>query len=157
MDGQRPLLVELQALVVPNPAPVPRRVANALDTSRVSMLTAVLQKRGGLRDLANADVYTSVTGGARVSEPGADLALALAIATSAYDGAVAGNTVVLGELGLGGEVRQVVHAGRRLAEAARVGFTRAIVPPSTPDVPGIHLRRVADVVEAFDWVEGFAA
>jgi DNA repair protein RadA/Sms len=157
IDGNRPLLVELQALVVPNPAPVPRRIANALDTSRIAMLTAVLQKRGGLHALATADVYTSVTGGARVSEPGADLAVALAIATSAYDGFVPARTVVLGELGLGGEVRQAVHTTRRLAEAARVGFARAIVPISTPDVDGLELCRVPDVRTALDAVDDFGA
>jgi DNA repair protein RadA/Sms len=149
MDGNRPLVVEVQALVAPNGgAPVPRRVAHALDSSRVSMLTAVLQKRARVDALAGSDVYTSVAGGARVSEPGADLALALAIAGSARDGAVPEGTVVVGELGLGGEVRQVAHTPRRLAEAARVGFTRAIVPRSTPDVAGLELVRVADVLEA---------
>jgi DNA repair protein RadA/Sms len=149
MDGNRPLVVEVQALVAPNGgAPVPRRVAHALDSSRVSMLTAVLQKRARVEALAGADVYTSVAGGARVSEPGADLALALAIAGSAREGAVPEGTVVVGELGLGGEVRQVAHTPRRLAEAARVGFTRAIVPRSTPDVGGLDLVRVGDVLEA---------
>jgi DNA repair protein RadA/Sms len=121
------------------------------------MLTAVLQKRGGLDSLGAADVYTSVTGGARVSEPGADLALALAVASSAYEFAVPADTVVLGELGLGGEVRQVGHTPRRLTEAARVGFTRAVVPQSTPDVPGLTLCRVADLRAALDAVEEFAA
>jgi DNA repair protein RadA/Sms len=150
MDGNRPLLVEVQALVVDTSSQPPRRVAHALDTGRVAMLTAVLHKRGGCLALANADVYTSVAGGARVAEPGADLALALAIATSLYDGAVASDTVVLGELGLGGEVRQVAHAPRRLAEAARVGFTRAIVPKSTPDVAGMTLCRVESLRAALD-------
>jgi DNA repair protein RadA/Sms len=155
MDGNRPLVVEVQALVAPNGgAPVPRRVAHALDSSRVSMLTAVLQKRARVEALAGSDVYTSVAGGARVSEPGADLALALAIAGSARDGAVPEGTVVVGELGLGGEVRQVAHTPRRLAEAARVGFTRAIVPRSTPDVAGLDLVRVADVLEALATIDG---
>ncbi|MCU1430628.1 MAG: repair protein RadA [Actinomycetia bacterium] len=144
MDGNRPLLVELQALVSPTKAPLPRRVAHALDNSRVSMLTAVLQRWASVQ-LADNDVYTSVAGGARVAEPGADLALALAIAAAANNRAVPGDTVVLGEVGLGGEVRQVAHAPRRLAEAARLGFTRAVVPQSTPDVPGIRLFRVTDL------------
>jgi DNA repair protein RadA/Sms len=139
-----------------NPA-MPRRVAHALDSSRVAMLTAVLQKRGGCTALAGADVYASVAGGARVAEPGADLAIALAIATSAYEAVVPANTVVLGELGLGGEVRQVGHAPRRLAEAARVGFTRAIVPTSTPDVPGMDLCRVVDLRAALDTLDDYGA
>ncbi|MDQ1520973.1 MAG: hypothetical protein QOI55_2046 [Actinomycetota bacterium] len=157
MDGNRPMLVELQALVAETNPAMPRRVAHALDSSRVAMLTAVLQKRGGCTALAGADVYASVAGGARVAEPGADLAIALAIATSAYEAVVPANTVVLGELGLGGEVRQVGHAPRRLAEAARVGFTRAIVPTSTPDVPGMDLCRVVDLRAALDTLDDYGA
>jgi DNA repair protein RadA/Sms len=153
MDGTRPLVVEMQALVTAGNPTMPRRIAHALDSSRVAMLTAVLQKRGRLDVLSHEDVYASVAGGARVCDPGADLALALAIATSAYDHAVPGDTVVLGELGLGGEVRQAVHTPRRLAEAVRAGFTRAIVPASAPDAPGLDLRRVPDLVAALDVVE----
>jgi DNA repair protein RadA/Sms len=157
MDGNRPLLVEVQALVSNTQVPNPRRVVNALESSRLSMLCAVLQKRGGLDAQMEADVYASVAGGARVSEPGADLALALAIATSAYEGRVPADTVVFGELGLGGEVRQVSHVLRRLGEARRAGFTQAVVPRSTPDVDGLRLRRVADLVEALATLEGFRA
>jgi DNA repair protein RadA/Sms len=107
----------------------------------------VLQQRAGA-PVANHDVYTSVAGGARVAEPGADLALALAIAAAAKNEAVPGDTVVLGEVGLGGEVRQVAAAPRRLAEAARLGFTRAVVPVSTPNVPGMKLVRVPDLAAA---------
>jgi DNA repair protein RadA/Sms len=147
VDGNRPLLVEVQALVVATNAPVPRRVAQALDGGRVSMLAAVLDRRAGL-SVVGLDVYTSVAGGARVSEPGADLAIALAIAAAATDRAVPADTVVVGEVGLGGELRQVVHTPRRLAEAARLGFTRAVVPPSTPDVPGLRLLRVGELADA---------
>jgi DNA repair protein RadA/Sms len=153
MDGTRPLLVEVQALVAETNAAMPRRVSHALDTSRVAMLTAVLQKRGGCIHLWKADIYVSVTGGARVTEPGADLALALAVATSMYEVPVPADTVVLGELGLGGEVRQVVQAPRRLAEAARAGFTRAIVPASTPDVAGIELVRVGTLANAMEYLD----
>jgi DNA repair protein RadA/Sms len=153
MDGTRPLVVEMQALVTPGNPTVPRRIANALDSSRLAMLTAVLQKRGRFDLLAQHDVYASVAGGARVSDPGADLAIALAVATSANDHAVPGDTVVLGELGLGGEVRQAVHTPRRLAEAARAGFTRAVVPASSPDAGGLELCRVPDLAAALDVVE----
>jgi DNA repair protein RadA/Sms len=153
MEGSRPLLVEVQALVAETNLAMPRRVSHALDTSRVAMLTAVLQKRGGCIHLAGADIYVTVTGGVRVSEPGADLALALAIATATYEKPVAGDTVVFGELGLGGEVRQVVHSPRRLTEAARAGFKKAIVPKSTPDVPGMELHRVADLAAAMEFLD----
>ncbi len=147
MEGNRPLLVEIQALVSETNAPIPRRVAHALDSSRVAMLTAVLRERVQA-PVHKHDVYTSVAGGGRVSEPGADLALALAIAAAAMGNAVPGDTVVLGEVGLGGEVRQVASAPRRLGEAARLGFSRAVVPASTPDVGGIRLLRVGDLPAA---------
>jgi DNA repair protein RadA/Sms len=147
LEGTRPLCVEVQALVVDTPAPMPRRVAQAFDGGRLAMLVAIVQQRAGV-SLAGQDIFASVAGGVKVAEPGADLAVALAIA-SARDGApVAADTVVVGELGLGGEVRQVPQIGRRLLEAQRLGFTRAIVPVSTPDVPGIRLDRVADLVTA---------
>ena len=111
------------------------------------MLAAVLDRRAG-QSVVGLDVYTSVAGGARVSEPGADLAIALAIAAAATDHAVPADMVAVGEVGLGGELRQVAHTPRRLAEAARLGFAGAVVPPSTPDVPGLRLRRVGDLAEA---------
>jgi DNA repair protein RadA/Sms len=147
MEGSRPLCVEVQALVVPTGAPIPRRVAQAFEGNRLSMLVAVLQQRAGIA-LGSQEVYASVAGGVRVTEPAADLAVALAIAGARNDCPVGANTVVIGEIGLGGEVRQVPHAPRRLAEALRLGFRRAIVPASTPDVRGMHLRRVGDLGEA---------
>jgi DNA repair protein RadA/Sms len=149
VDGHRPMLVEMQALVAGTNAPMPRRVAQALDASRVAMLTAVLDRRAQV-PLTGKDVYTSVAGGVRVVEPGADLAIALAVAAAANDLAVPADTVVLGEVGLGGEVRQVAHTPRRLAEAARLGFTRAVVPPSTPPVAGLGLVRAPDVRSALE-------
>jgi DNA repair protein RadA/Sms len=147
MEGTRPLCVEVQALVAPTNAPIPRRVAQAFDGSRLSLLVAVLQQRAGVR-LGGHEVFASVAGGVRVAEPGADLALAVAIASARADCAVDANVVVMGEVGLGGEVRQVPQAPRRLHEARRLGFTRAIVPASTPDVPGMRLVRVGDLGEA---------
>jgi DNA repair protein RadA/Sms len=147
MEGTRPLCVEVQSLVVPTGAPIPRRVAQAFEGNRLSMLVAVLQQRAGVA-LANQDVYASVAGGVRVSEPAADLAVALAIAGARNDCAVDADTIVIGEIGLGGEIRQVPQAPRRLAEALRLGFRRAIVPVSTPDVRGMTLRRVGDLREA---------
>jgi DNA repair protein RadA/Sms len=147
MEGSRPILAEVQALVAGSPAPNPRRSAQAFDSGRLAMLTAVLQRRCGL-DLLHDDVYVSVVGGVRVAETGADLAAALAVASSRLDVAVPSRAVVLGEVGLGGEIRSVPHVARRLAEAARIGFTHAVVPESTPDVPGIRLLRVRDLREA---------
>jgi DNA repair protein RadA/Sms len=147
MEGTRPLCVEVQSLVVPTGAPIPRRVAQAFEGNRLSMLVAVLQQRAGVA-LANQDVYASVAGGVRVSEPAADLAVALAIAGARNDCAVDADTIVIGEIGLGGEIRQVPQAPRRLTEARRLGFRRAIVPVSTPDVRGMTLRRVGDLREA---------
>jgi DNA repair protein RadA/Sms len=147
MEGTRPLCVEVQSLVVPTGAPIPRRVAQAFEGNRLSMLVAVLQQRAGVA-LANQDVYASVAGGVRVSEPAADLAVALAIAGARNDCAVDADTIVIGEIGLGGEIRQVPQAPRRLAEARRLGFRRAIVPVLTPDVRGMTLRRVGDLREA---------
>jgi DNA repair protein RadA/Sms len=147
MEGTRPLCVEVQSLVVPTGAPIPRRVAQAFEGNRLSMLVAVLQQRAGVA-LANQDVYASVAGGVRVAEPAADLAVALAIAGARNDRAVDADTIVIGEVGLGGEIRQVPQAPRRLAEALRLGFRHAIVPASTPDIRGVTLRRVGDLGEA---------
>ncbi len=108
------------------------------------MLVAIHSRRAGLA-LAGHDVYASVAGGVKVAEPGADLAVALAIASACDDIPVAADTVVIGELGLGGEVRQVPQIGRRIAEARRLGFERAIVPASTPDVADVQLVRVTDL------------
>jgi DNA repair protein RadA/Sms len=147
LEGSRPLCVEVQALVVSTPAPMPRRVAQSFDGGRLAMIVAIVQQRGGVA-LAGQDIFASVAGGVKVAEPGADLALALAITSAQADVGVAAKTVVIGEVGLGGEVRQVPQIGRRLAEAERLGFVRAIVPASTPDVPGIELARVSDLEHA---------
>lgn len=155
MEGSRPICVEVQSLVAPTGAPIPRRIAQAFEGNRLSMLVAVLQQRAGIA-LANQDVYASVAGGVRVAEPAADLAVALAIAGARYDTAVGPDTIVIGEIGLGGEIRQVPQASRRLTEALRLGFRRAIVPASTPEVGGMALRRVADLREALVAVDSAA-
>lgn len=147
LEGTRPLCVEVQALVAATPAPMPRRVAQSFDTGRLAMLVAIVQQRAGVA-VGGHDIFASVAGGVKVAEPGADLAVALAIASARRDAPVLADTVVVGELGLGGEVRQVPQIGRRLAEAQRLGFTRAIVPASTPDVAGLGLTRVADLTAA---------
>ncbi len=135
LDGNRPLLIELQALVAKSSLATPRRSAQGLDQGRLSMLLAVLERRCGL-SVAGADVYALAVGGARVSDPGADAAVALSVASSLTGHPLSDDLVVVGEVGLGGELRQVGHLDRRLAEAARMGFRRAIVPPGPCTVPG---------------------
>ncbi|HEY1636816.1 MAG TPA: DNA repair protein RadA [Acidimicrobiales bacterium] len=148
MEGHRPLLVELQALVAPTKLPMPRRSAQGLDSGRMALQLAVLEQRVGLL-LTGADVYASVTGGVRVTEPAADLALGLALASAVSGRALPPDLVVCGEVGLGGEVRQVAQLPRRLAEAVRLGFRRAVVPASGPRGPaGMEIVRVATLAEA---------
>jgi DNA repair protein RadA/Sms len=148
LDGQRPLLVEVQALVTPTTIPTPRRSAQGLDTGRLSLVLAVLAQRVG-EGFARDDVHTVVAGGVKVAEPGADLALALALASARSGRPIADDVVACGEVGLGGELRQVHQTARRLAEAARLGFRRAVVPASAPEGPGgIEVLRVSTLAEA---------
>ena len=122
LEGKRALPVEIQALIVPSTAPQPRRVVNGVDSSRVAMILAILERRSGLK-LTQADVYVSTVGGIRLSEPSADLAIALAIASSAKDVALPQELVAFGELSLSGEIRSVASASRRADEAKRLGFS----------------------------------
>jgi len=149
IEGHRPLLVELQALVGPAAvAAMPRRSAQGLDSGRLALLLAVLDRRVQL-SLGGSDVYASAVGGVRVVEPGADLALALALASAHTDTALPDDLVACGEVGLGGELRQVSQTPRRLAEAARLGFGQALVATSAPDPPpGITVRRAGTLSEA---------
>ncbi len=149
MEGQRPLLVEVQALTAATSSQVPpRRSAQGVDPGRLAMLLAVLERRAGLR-LATTEVYASAVGGVRLVEPGADLALCLAIAGALAERPLARHLVAFGEVGLAGEVRQVAHAQRRLREAARLGFTHAIAPASGPlSAEGLRVHPVATLGEA---------
>jgi DNA repair protein RadA/Sms len=150
MEGNRPLLVELQALVARSSLPQPRRSAQGLDHGRLSLLLAVLERRAAI-SFAQLDVYASVVGGVRLTDPGTDLAVCLAAASALDQRALPAGLVVCGEIGLGGELRQVAHTPRRLAEAARLGFRRAIVPASAPaDVPGLTVERAGSLVEAIE-------
>ncbi len=147
LDGARPLLVEVQALVAPSAGGPPRRSATGLDSARLALLLAVLEQRAGV-PLVGTDVYASAAGGVRVTEPGADLAIALAVASAHLDRPIPATTVAMGEVGLGGELRQVPQATRRLAEAARLGFTHVVGPASLPTVPGLVTRPVATLADA---------
>ena len=148
MEGHRPLLVEVQALVAPAPnAPSPRRSASGYDPGRLALLLAVLDRRAGVR-LCDHEVYVSVVGGVKIDDPGADLAVCLALASARSSRPVADDVVAIGEVGLGGEVRQVAHSPRRLAEAARLGFTTAVVPTKVPDVDDLRVCHVTTLAEA---------
>jgi len=127
LEGTRPMLVEIESLVVPSPLAVPRRVANGVDTGRVNMLCAVLSRRAGL-SLHDHDVYVNVTGGVRVEEPAADLGVALAIASALRDRPVGAGTACFGEVGLTGDLRFVSGAPRRVSELLKMGFQRIIKP-----------------------------
>jgi DNA repair protein RadA/Sms len=148
MEGQRPLLVEIQALVTKSALPQPRRSGLGLDTRRLGLLLAVLERRAEL-PFGIFDVYVSAVGGVRVVEPAADLGVALALVSALSGVPIPGDVVACGEVGLAGEVRQVSRTGPRLAEAARLGFRRAIVPRSAPaPAVGIEVHRVASLGEA---------
>jgi DNA repair protein RadA/Sms len=146
VEGARPVLVEVQALVAAR-EDGGRRVATGVDGNRLSMLLAVLERHGGV-DTRRADVYAGLAGGVRAAEPGVDLAVLVAVAGVAHDRVIAPRTVVIGEVGLGGEVRGVAHAALRIAEAARMGYTRVIGPASVLAAPGVEVVAVADVAAA---------
>jgi DNA repair protein RadA/Sms len=129
LDGTRPLLLELQALVAPASFGTPRRTVLGTDYNRVCLLLAVLEKRAGL-PVANQDVFVNVAGGGRIAEPAADLGVIIAAASSYMDKPVRGDVLVLGEVGLTGEVRAVNGLEARLKAAAQLGFREAVVPAS---------------------------
>jgi DNA repair protein RadA/Sms len=151
LEGSRPILVEVQALVAPTAAPSPRRTASGVDPNRLALLVAVLGRRAGI-GLSGHDVYANLAGGLSVSEPGLDLPLAVALASSLRDRPVVTGTVAIGEVGLLGELRAVGGLDRRLREAARLGFTRALVPRprgrEVPVIPGMELVVVGTLADA---------
>lgn len=151
MEGTRPLLVELQALVVPNGMGTPRRAVVGWDTSRLAMILAVLEAHGGVR-LGQYDVYLNVAGGLRIAEPAADLAVAAALVSSLTGNPLPIDMAIFGEVSLSGAVRPVSHTGHRLKEAAKLGFTRAAAPVAqqgeeSERAVGIRaIERIADLV-----------
>ncbi|MCB0999646.1 MAG: DNA repair protein RadA [Acidimicrobiales bacterium] len=149
LDGQRPMLVEVQALATSTSAGgSPRRSAQGIDPGRLALLLAVLERRARVV-AAGLEIYASAAGGVRLAEPGADLAISLAVASAITNQPLPPDLVVFGEVGLAGEVRQVSHARRRLTEAGRLGFRRAIVPANSPNgIDGVQLLRVSTVTEA---------
>jgi len=155
MEGTRPMLVEIQCLIAPSALGTPRRAVVGWDVARLSMLLAVLEARCDLA-FAGADVYLNVAGGLRIQEPGADLAVAAALASAVSGVPVSPESVVFGEVGLAGEVRPVAHADTRLKEAAKLGFTQAIAPVRRakteggrrpPGPKGMEVKEIARVDE----------
>jgi len=146
LEGRRPLVAEVQALVTPAAAAGPRRISHGLDGSRIAMLLAVLQQRAGGSALGRSDAYVATVGGVRIGEPAADLAVALAVASAVQEIPFPTDGVAFGEVGLAGDIRSVAGMPRRLAEAARLGFRRAWVPPgvlgSGPVPDGIRVIEV---------------
>ena len=152
MDGVRPLLAEVQSLTVDPVAKNPRRVVTGLDTNRVPMVLAVLQARAGERT-NEKDAYVATVGGVRITETATDLAVALATWSSLHQQPLPPKTVVIGEVGLAGELRRVPNLGRRLAEAARLGYEHAVVPAGElPDIPGMRVAQAATLREAIGLV-----
>ena len=151
MQGSRPLLCEVQALTNPSVFSPPRRTATGVDFNRMAMLAAVLSRRTGI-NIGGQDVMVNIPSGLHVAEPALDLAVAIAIASSFLDAPVHPGTALMGEVGLNSEVRSIAHLERRLEEAARHGFERALAPQAalrTIAVPaGIEAVGVANVREA---------
>lgn len=154
-EGTRPLVVEIQALVAPTPFGLPRRTSSGFDPGRLHLLIAVLEKRAKVR-LNQADVFLNVVGGVRLADPAVDLAVAMAMAGAARDLSFSARAVVVGEVGLAGEVRRASRLEARLGEAEALGQTAAVVPASSrkPSPPGLRLHGVATVAAALDLLSG---
>ncbi len=155
LEGTRPLLVEVQSLVSPTTLQIPRRTVTGLDYNRASIVIAVLERRAGLK-LGSRDIYINVAGGVSIDEPAADLPLAVAIASCYKDKPVDQKTVVIGEVGLGGEVRAVNQIIPRIKEAAKLGFKKIVIPRGNSKevsaVKGIDVESVADVRDALQLI-----
>lgn len=155
MEGSRGVLAEIQALVTPTGFGNPRRMSNGIDLNRIILLIAVLEKRARM-NLSNSDIYINVAGGLRIDEPAADLGICVAIATSQSDVLLPADMLFVGEVGLGGELRAVSQLEKRLSEAAKLGFTSAIVPKQslkgikTPK--GLAVYGVATIGEAMSMI-----
>ena len=152
MEGARPVLAEVQALVVASSGGSPRRTSNGFDYNRAAMLLAVLEKRGGLK-LSSCDAYLTIIGGLQLTEPAADLAAIVALASSYLDEPVPGDLAAIGEVGLTGELRSVSQLDQRIAEIRRLGFKRCVVPDhrgleSSPDLRLLPVRNIGEAIRA---------
>jgi DNA repair protein RadA/Sms len=152
LEGSRPVLVEIQALVAPSAYGNPRRAVVGWDSGRLAMILAVLEARCGL-SFGDRDVYLNVAGGLRITEPAADLAAAAALASSAFDQALPQDCVVFGEISLSGEVRPVSRIDARLKEAAKLGFRRALAPQTEVQTPGLKVTSASRLVDAIQRIE----
>jgi len=153
MEGTRPVLAEVQALVTKTSFNVPRRTSDGFDFNRAALLLAVAEKRAGLK-LSLFDAYINVIGGLRLDEPGADLSVILAVASSYLDAVIPDDLVAVGEVGLTGEIRSVSHMSQRLTEISRLGFKKCIIPQSGSEklaIPaGLTVYHVKNLREAID-------
>ena len=157
MEGARPVLAEIQALIAPTAYSNPRRTSNGLDYNRTAMLMAVLEKRGGLK-ISNCDAYLNVIGGLTLDEPSADLAVLIALASSYLDVPVSNDLAAIGEVGLTGELRTVQNLGQRLSEVQRLGFKKCVVPQQkgekSTNLEGLELIRVKNIGQALQAILG---
>ena len=153
MEGTRPVLAEVQALVAKTSFNVPKRTSDGFDFNRASLLLAVAEKRAGMK-MSIFDAYINVIGGLRLDEPGADLPVLLAVASSYRDQPIADDLVAIGEIGLTGEIRSVSHLSQRLAEVARLGFKKCIIPKRVPEkleIPkSLEVYKVKNIREAIE-------
>ncbi|HET7735588.1 MAG TPA: DNA repair protein RadA [Nocardioidaceae bacterium] len=159
LEGRRPMLAEVQALVTASAAERPRRSTSGIESSRATMIAAVLQQRAKMR-LQNSDIFVATVGGARVTEPAADLAIALAMGSAAKSVALRNDIVAMGEIGLAGELRRVPEVRKRLAEAARLGFRSAIIPPENgsgaariTEIEGLQVFEAPTLAHALQLIE----
>jgi DNA repair protein RadA/Sms len=153
MEGTRPLLVEVQALVDDSQLSNPRRVTVGLEHNRLAMLLAVQHRHGGVF-MSDQDVFVNVVGGVRVNETAADLAVLLAVLSSFRDRTLPNDLIVFGEVGLAGEIRPVPNGQQRLREAAKLGFRRALIPAANAprsEIEGLAITAVSRYSEALDW------
>ena len=151
LEGTRPLIAEIQALVTPTSFPAPRRTTNGIDYNRMCLIIAVLEKRLGLKFYQN-DVYLNVIGGLHIDEPASDLSVALALISSVTDRVIPDDLIAIGELGLAGECRAVANLEQRVKEAARLGFTKAVIPDRNTEkrkleIPGITLIPIKGIYQ----------
>lgn len=157
MEGTRPILLEIQALVCHSNFGIPRRTAAGTDLTRVNLLMAVLEKRGGL-SLSSCDAYVNIAGGIRMNEPAIDLGIVMALASSFRDKAIDEKMICFGEVGLSGEVRAVSMAQQRVAESRKLGFTACMLPKVSisglTDTKGIKIIGVENIREAIGWITG---
>ena len=156
MEGTRPIVAEIQALVTPTAFPAPRRTSNGIDYNRTCLILAVLEKRLGLK-FSGSDVYLNVIGGLQIDEPASDLGIAMALISSLTDKKIPDTLIAIGEIGLAGECRGVSNIEQRVREAARLGFKEALLPlhnaQSCPDVRGIKIYPVKNIYDILKYLK----